>query len=136
MGPAGTLKRMPLVIAAIRTGHDPVGKLPDAAFHTTLDRQLVCPKCSATYNLVVDYAASVGRFFEQESHRLILMLQKAIQLGHANGHRVSHFETAGVVVTTHVPEHLPAADSGKEAPSPAGIGADSYRAGRRPDPVR
>ena len=95
---------MPLTIAAIRTGHDPVGKLPDGAFHTTLDRQLVCPKCSATYNLVVDYSASVSRFFEQESHRLLLMLQKAIHLGHANGHRCSHFETAGVVVTSHLPE--------------------------------
>ena len=27
---------MSFVIAAIRTGHDPVGKLPDAAFHRIL----------------------------------------------------------------------------------------------------
>jgi hypothetical protein len=26
------------------------------------------------------------------------MLRKAVQLGHANNHRVSHFETSGVVV--------------------------------------
>lgn len=116
---------MPLTIAAIRTGHDPIGKLPDAAFHTTLDRQLVCPKCSATYNLVVDYAASVSRFFEPESHRLILMLQKAIHLGHVNGHRIAHFETAGVVVTSPQPEAL----------TPAGASAGSLPARTRPDPV-
>jgi hypothetical protein len=100
---------MSLVIAAIRTGHDPIGKLPDAAFHRTLENQLVCPKCDATYNLVVDYNASVGRFFEEESRRPILMLRKAIMLGHGNGHRVVHFETAGVVVTSHtVPKSEPA----------------------------
>ena len=126
---------MPLTIAAIRTGHDPVGKLPEAAFHTTLDRQLVCPKCSATYNLIVDYAASVSRFFEQESHRLLLMLQKAIHLGHANGHRVSHFETAGVVVTSHLPERVPAASAGTAASSPAGVRAGSHPARTRPHPV-
>jgi hypothetical protein len=92
---------MSLVIAAIRTGHDPVGKLPEAAFHRTLETQLVCPKCDATYNLVVDYNASIGRFFEEESRRPIMMLRKAIMLGHGNGHRVAHFETAGVVVTSH-----------------------------------
>lgn len=100
---------MPLTIAAIRTGHDPVGKLPPAAFHTTLDQQLVCPKCSATYNLVVDYYASVGRFFEQEAHPLVLMLRKAIHLGHGNGHRIAHFETSGVVVTSVLPERQEAA---------------------------
>jgi len=91
---------MSLVIAAIRTGHDPVGKLPDAAFHRTLETQLLCPKCDAAYNLVVDYNASIGRFFEEESRRPILMLKKAIMQGHGNGHRVAHFETAGVVVTS------------------------------------
>jgi hypothetical protein len=29
---------------------------------------------------------------------MIRMLKKAIQMGHGSGHRVSHFETAGVVV--------------------------------------
>ena len=123
---------MPLTIAAIRTGHDPVGKLPEGAFHTTLDRQLVCPKCSATYNLVVDYSASVSRFFKQESHRLLLMLQKAIHLGHANGHRCSHFETAGVVVTSHLPERPGA----QEAAPRAGANAGSRSAPEPRNPVR
>ncbi len=127
---------MPLTIAAIQTGHDPVGKLPDGAFHTTLDRQLVCPKCSATYNLLVDYSASMGRFFEQDSHRLLLMLQKAIHLGHANGHRVVHFETAGVVVTSHLPERISATGSGAPVPTEAGARADSRAARTRPNPVR
>jgi hypothetical protein len=89
-----------VIIAAIRTGHDPVGKLPEAPFHCWLEQQLNCPKCDATYNLVVDYNASVGRFFEEESRRPIMLLRKAIHLGHGNGHRVAHFETAGVVVTS------------------------------------
>jgi hypothetical protein len=91
---------MALVIAAIRTGHDPVGRLPEAAFHRQLDLQLTCPKCEATYNLVVDFDRSVGRFFEDESRRPIMMLRKAIMLGHGDGHRVAHFESAGVVVTS------------------------------------
>jgi len=91
---------MSLVIAAIRTGHDPVGKLPEAAFHRTLEQQINCPKCDATYNLVLDYNQSIGRFFEEESRRPIMMLRKAIMLGHSNNHRVVHFETAGVVVTS------------------------------------
>ena len=94
---------MPLVIAAIRTGTDPVGPLPEAAFHTQLEQQLHCPKCDATYNLVCDYAASVGRHFEEESRRPIQMLKKAIFLGHGDEHRVSHFESAGVVVKAHRP---------------------------------
>ncbi len=89
---------MPLILAAVRTGHDPVGKLPEAAFHHWLEGQLTCPKCDATYNLVCDYNASVGRFFEEESRRLIMLLRKAIFLGHGNGHRVTHFETSGVAV--------------------------------------
>ena len=99
---------MSFVIAAIRTGHDPIGPLPQGAFHRWLDDQVICPKCSATYNLVCDYNASVGRFFEEESRRLILLLRKAIFLGHGNGHKVSHFETAGVVVTSFLPEKKPA----------------------------
>ncbi len=92
---------MRLVIAAIKSGHDPVGKLPEASFHTQLDTQLICPKCDATYNLIVDYQASIGRFFPEESQALIAKLNKAIFMGHGNGHRVLHFETAGVVVTSH-----------------------------------
>ena len=91
---------MGVVIAALRTGAEAVGPLPEGAFTTVLEGQVVCPKCSATYNLVCDYAASVGRFFEEESRRPIAMLRKAVMLGHGNGHRVTHFETAGVVVTS------------------------------------
>ena len=91
---------MGLVIAAIRTGCDAVGKLPEGAFHTQLETQLACPKCDATYNLICDYAASVGRFFPEESRPLIAKLRKAIFMGHGDGHRVDHFETAGVVVTS------------------------------------
>jgi hypothetical protein len=92
---------MGLVIAAIKTGHDAVGKLPEGSFHTQLDTQLTCPKCDATYNLIVDYQASVGRFFPEESRPLIAKLKKAIFMGHGDEHRVIHFETAGVVVTSH-----------------------------------
>ncbi len=109
---------MPLVIAAIRTGTDPVGKLPTASFHHWMDTPLICPKCDASYNLVVDYYASVGRFFEEESRRPIMLLRKAIFLGHGNGHRVSHFETSGVVVISHTPEGPPAPASKPEAPAP------------------
>ena len=99
---------MPLVIAAIRTGCDPIGQLPEAAFHRWLDDPIVCPKCNATYNLVCDYNAAIGRFFEEESRRSILLLRKAIFLGHGDGHKVPHFETAGVVVTSFLPEKKPA----------------------------
>ena len=92
---------MRLVLAAIKTEHDPVGKLPEASFHTQLDTQLTCPKCDATYNLIVDFQASVDRFFPQQAQPLIAKLSKAIFMGHADGHRVLHFETAGVVVTSH-----------------------------------
>lgn len=97
---------MSLLLAAIRTGTDPVGKLPEAAFHHWLEDQLTCPKCDATYNLVCDYNASVSRFFEENSRRHLQMLRKAIFLGHGGGHRVSHFETNGVVVTSHTPPPL------------------------------
>jgi hypothetical protein len=89
---------MQLTIAAIRSGHDPVGRLPPAAFHRWLDTPLICPKCDATYNLVCDYDQAIGRHFEAESRRLIQLLKKAIFMGHGDGHWVVHFETSGVVV--------------------------------------
>lgn len=92
---------MPLTLAAIRTGTDPVGKLPEGAFHHWLEEQLICPKCDATYNLVCDYGSWTSRFFAEESRRPITLLRKAIMLGHGGGHRVSHFESAGVVVVSH-----------------------------------
>jgi hypothetical protein len=90
--------RVGLAIAAIRAGTEPVGKLPEAAFHRTLEMQLGCPKCDVSYNLVVDWEWATGRFFEEESRGLIRMLKKAIFMGHGSGHRVTHYETAGVVV--------------------------------------
>jgi hypothetical protein len=87
-----------LTIAAIRSGTDPVAKLPDAAFHRTLETQLGCPKCDVAYNLVVDFERATSRWFDEESRGLIRMLKKAIQMGHALNHRVTHYETSGVVV--------------------------------------
>jgi len=109
---------MAATIAAVRMGCDPVGKLPEASFHCQLDQQIVCPKCDAVYNLIVDYTASVGRHFEEESRRPILMLKKAVMMGHADGHKVGHFESAGVVVTSFLPPKTEAqaeADAAAEA---------------------
>jgi hypothetical protein len=98
---------MKLKIAAIRSGTDPVGKLPMGSFPKTLEEQLGCPKCSVTYNLVVDWDQSLSRWFEQESQLLIRMLKKAIFMGHSTDHRVTHFETEGVVVKSFVVETKP-----------------------------
>jgi hypothetical protein len=89
---------MSLTIAAIRSGTDPVGKLPIGAFHRWLDDPVLCPKCDASYNLVVPWDDAVDRFFPEASRPLVTMLRKAVFLGHGNNHRVSHFETSGVVV--------------------------------------
>ena len=118
---------MGLVIAAVRTGSDPVGRLPEAAFHTTLEEQLLCPKCDAAYNVICDYEASVGRHFARESHRLLLMMRKAIMLGHGNGHRVSHFETAGVVVRSFEVEAREVGAQGGAGGSPDARGRDRGR---------
>jgi hypothetical protein len=89
---------MPLRIAAIRSGSDPVRKLTGGSFHRVLENQLICPKCDATYNLMVDYDQSNDRWFADDSRPLIKLLAKAIFMGHSVGHRISHFETEGVVV--------------------------------------
>jgi hypothetical protein len=89
---------MPLTIAAIRTGTDPAGPLPEGSFHRWLDDPIACPKCDATYSLVADYVQSTSKFFDEDSRRLIPMLRKAIFLGHSNGHKTTHFETSGVTV--------------------------------------
>jgi hypothetical protein len=88
-------------VAAIRSGTEPMGKLPEAAFHRTLETQLGCPRCDVTYNLVADWEWASERWFEEESRPPIRMLKKAIMMGHATGHRVSHYETAGVVVKSY-----------------------------------
>ena len=77
---------MSLIIAAIRSGTDPVAPLPPASFHRWLEDPIYCPKCEVTYMLVVDYDQAVGRHFTTDSRR---------------GHRATHMETNGVVVTTH-----------------------------------
>jgi len=97
---------MSLRIAAVRTGTDPVRKLEVASFHRTLDTQLICPKCEATYNLLVDWDQSTGRWFSEDSRPLIRLLAKAIFMGHGADHRVTHFETAGVVVESIVVESI------------------------------
>jgi hypothetical protein len=89
---------MNLTIAAVRSGTDPVGKLPEAAFHRWLETPLGCPKCDVSYNLVVDWERATSRWFDEESRGPIRMLKKAIQMGHGSGHRVTHYETSGVVV--------------------------------------
>ena len=100
-----------MIIAAIRSGTDPVAPLPQAAFHRTLEDPIYCPKCEATYMLVVDYDWAVSRHFENESRSHITLLRKTIFRGHSHGHRIAHFETNGVVVTHHAapaPAALPA----------------------------
>jgi hypothetical protein len=98
---------MKLTLAAILSGTDPVAPLPPATFHRTLEEPILCPKCDAAYNLVVDYDQATGRFFQRDSDVLIRMLRKAIMLGHGNGHRVTHFETSGVVVKSHTKPEPP-----------------------------
>jgi len=88
-------------MAAIRSGTDPVGKLPSGSFPKTLEMQLGCPKCDATYNLVVDWDQSTDRWFEESCQPLIRLLKKAIFMGHGTDHSVTHFETEGVVVKSY-----------------------------------
>jgi len=87
-----------LTIAAIRSGTEPLAPLPEGAFHRWLETTLGCPKCNVSYNLVVPWDEAVSRWFDDDSRGPMRMLQKAIQLGHSNAHRVTHFETSGVIV--------------------------------------
>jgi hypothetical protein len=88
-------------IAAIKSGTDPIGPLPQGAFTRTLEENIYCPKCDAYYLLIADYEASVNKFFPQETRRHISLLAKAIFQGHSTDHRVTHFETNGVTVISH-----------------------------------
>jgi hypothetical protein len=92
-----------IIIAAIRSGTDPAAPLPPAAFHRWLEEPIYCPKCEATYMLVVDYDHAISRHFDNEARRHLQMLRKAVMLGHSTDHRITHFETNGVVVTGHTP---------------------------------
>jgi hypothetical protein len=94
------------IIAAIKSGTDPVAPLPPGAFTRQLDEAIYCPKCSVYYLLHADYEASVNRFFEQETRRHLSILKKAVMMGHDLDHRVTHFETNGVTVVRHVPEKI------------------------------
>ena len=102
-----------MIIAAIRSGTDPAAPLPPAAFHRWLEDPIYCPKCEATYMLVLDYDHAISRHFSNDSRRHLQMLRKAVMLGHATNHHITHFETNGVVVTPHAtpkpPSTLPAA---------------------------
>ncbi len=98
---------MRLKIAAIRSGTEPLDKLPGGAMHRWLNPPLTCPHCEVTYNLVADWDASNDRFFERESASLIQALRKAVLIGHATRHRVTHYETGGVTVRSLTPEDAP-----------------------------
>jgi len=89
---------MNLRIAAIRSGSEPIRKLSSGSFHRWLETPLACPKCDATYNLAVDWDQSTDRWFAETSRPLIILLKKAIHMGHSTNHRVTHFETEGVIV--------------------------------------
>jgi uncharacterized C2H2 Zn-finger protein len=94
---------MHIVLAAIRSGTDPAAPLPLAAFHRWLEEPIYCPKCDAAYLVVADYAQTVNKFFAQDTRRHLSMLRKAVFQGHGAGHRISHFETNGVIVQEHTP---------------------------------
>jgi len=89
---------MNLRIAAIRTGTDPVRRLTIGSFERWLETPIICPKCDAAYNLAVDYDHSIDRWFPETSRPLITLLKKAIMMGHSTDHRITHFETEGVIV--------------------------------------
>jgi hypothetical protein len=96
-----------MIIAAIRSGTDPLAALPPATFHRWLEEPIYCPKCEATYMLVADYDWAISRHFEDESRRHITLLRKTIFRGHSVDHRITHFETNGVVVTAHSAANTP-----------------------------
>jgi hypothetical protein len=89
------------ILVAIKSGTDPIAPLPAAAFHRTLETALYCPKCEATYFLIADYDWAISRHFDEESRQHLMLLRKTIKFGHDHGHRITHFETNGVVVTRH-----------------------------------
>ena len=98
---------MRLKIAAIRSGTDPVGALPGGAFQRWLESPMSCPKCDVSYTLVVDWDQSNDRFFTEESRPHMAQLRKAIMMGHGNNHKVTHFETSGVMVREYVITETP-----------------------------
>ncbi len=89
------------ILVALKSGTDPIGPLPPAAFHRTLETPLYCPKCEATYFVLADYDWASTRHFEEEARHHLALLRKTIRIGHDYGHHITHFETNGVVVTRH-----------------------------------
>ena len=89
---------MNLRIAAIRSGSEPVRKLRVNTFPRVLEESLACPKCDTIYTLAVDWDQSNDRWFPETSRPLITLLKRAIMMGHSTDHRVTHFETEGVIV--------------------------------------
>jgi hypothetical protein len=96
-----------MILAAIKSGTEPLAPLPPGAFHRTLEDPLYCPKCEATYLLVADYDWAISRHFETESRRHLALLRKAIFRGHAANHPVTHFESNGVTVIAHTAANTP-----------------------------
>jgi hypothetical protein len=96
-----------MILAAIKSGTDPLAPLPPAGFHRWLEDPIYCPKCEATYTLVADYDWAISRHFEDESRRHIAMLRKSIFRGHAHNHHITHFETNGVTVIAHTASDTP-----------------------------
>jgi hypothetical protein len=94
---------MNLRIAAIRSGSEPVRKFSSGSFHRWLETPLACPKCDATYNLAVDWDQSIDRWVPETSRPLITLLKKAIMMSHSTNHRITHFETEGVIVESVTP---------------------------------
>jgi len=94
---------MNLRIAAIRSGSEPVRKLSSSSFQRWLETPLACPKCDTTYNLAVDWDQSTDRWFSETSRPLITLLKKAIMMSHSTNHRITHFETEGVIVESVTP---------------------------------
>lgn len=95
------------IIVAIKSGTDPIAPLPAAAFHRTLETPLYCPRCEATYFLLADYDWAVSRHFEEESRHHLTLLRKTIRHGHDHGHRITQFDTNGVIVTRHTRPDAP-----------------------------
>jgi len=101
---------MPLRIAAIRSGTDPVRRLRIHSFPRVLEQHILCPKCDVTYTLTVDWDESNNKWFPEASRPLITLLKKAVHLGHSTNHRVTHYETEGVIVESLRPEPPPTPD--------------------------
>ena len=95
---------MDLTIAAIRSGTDPIGKLPPGAFHRWLDEPINCPKCDASYNLVAEWDQATNRWPSKTAPAATSSSSaKPSSWATSTDHRVTHFETSGVIVKSITP---------------------------------